>query len=107
MASLILLGLIFHGQAQPLLVVGKVVQSATHQVQLDWIQSSDPQITGNCIYRSIIGTPLRELACVSPPIIQYVDSTVLDGASYNYAVTAVDGVEESELSNMVILEIPK
>lgn len=77
-----------------------------YYVELNWIQSSTPGITGNCIYRAKAGAALKKLACVEPPIIKYKDTHVKDGQTYRYAVTAVEGEEESHYSNKIVVKIP-
>jgi len=89
-----------------LLALAIQATASKYYVELNWIQSRTPGITGNCIYRARRGAPLRKLACVEPPIIKYKDTRVKDGETYRYAVTAVEGEEESHYSNKIVVKIP-
>ena len=91
----------------PLLLVLAIQAGASnYYVELNWIQSASPGITGNCIYRAQAGAAFKKLACVEPPILKYKDTCVLDGETYSYAVTAVEGEEESAYSNAIVVKIP-
>jgi len=91
----------------PLLLAFAIqAEASNYYVELNWIQSRTPGITGTCIYRAKRGGALRKLACVEPPIIMYIDTRVKDGQIYRYAVTAVEGEEESDYSNQIVVRIP-
>jgi fibronectin type 3 domain-containing protein len=89
-----------------LLVLAIQAEASSYYVELNWIQSRSPGITGNCIYRAKAGATLKKLACVEPPIIKYKDARVKDGVTYRYAVTALEGEEESHYSNKIIVKVP-
>jgi len=89
-----------------LLVLVMQVEASNYYVELNWMQSRTPGITGNCIYRAKAGAHLKKLACVEPPVIKYKDTRVKDGQTYRYAVTAVEGEEESHYSNKITVKIP-
>jgi len=89
-----------------LLALAIQAEASNYYVELNWIQSPTPGITGNCIYRAKQGGALRKLACVEPPILKYTDTRVKDGETYSYAVTAVEGEEESAYSEAIIVKIP-
>ena len=89
-----------------LLALAIQAEAGNYYVELNWIQSPTPGITGNCVYRAKAGAVLKKLACVEPPILKYKDTRVKDGETYSYAVTAVEGEEESPYSDAITVKIP-
>jgi fibronectin type 3 domain-containing protein len=91
----------------PLLLAFAIQAGASgYDVELNWIQSGSPGITGNCIYRARGADELKRIACVEPPILKYKDTRVADGETYWYAVTAIEGEEESNYSNQITVTVP-
>jgi fibronectin type 3 domain-containing protein len=88
------------------LAIALDVAAGNYYVELNWIQSGSANITGNCIYRAHGEETLKRIACVEPPIIKYKDTLVKDGETYRYAITAVEGEEESHYSNKITVTIP-
>ena len=93
----------------------KIVRSPLNptqfSVQLSWTQSATPGVISNCVYRSIIsGGPYTQLQCSSNPAISYLDSTVVEGNTYDYVTTAIvpeNGVNvESPYSNEAQAVVP-
>jgi fibronectin type 3 domain-containing protein len=103
-AVILVILMVISGEAQ--LTVKGV--TGNYSVELNWIQSGDPQITGNCVYRGRGDKgELQKLACVEPPIVTFTDTHVHDGYTYRYAVTAVEGDQQSDYSNRIKVKIPE
>lgn len=87
--------------------------SQTHTVNLSWTQSTGngqgDTIIGNNVYRSqVSGGPYTEIFISAIPITTYPDSTVQNGQTYYYVVTAVDNLgAESNPSNETSAVIPQ
>jgi hypothetical protein len=75
-------------------------------VVLNWTQSTSPNISGNCTYRSAVsGGPYTQLACI-PAATTWQDASPLAGYDY-YVVTAVNNQSiESAYSNEAEVFIP-
>ena len=107
--------LTFTSSAQPSTTVetlsGSGAPAPTHTVNLSWNASTSPNISGYNIYRAVYSTSCGTYAKINPVLntrTLYSDSSVVDGASYCYATTAVNtSNEESAYSNIVSnLQIP-
>lgn len=77
-------------------------------VKLTWTQSTTPGVTANCVYRgSAAGTyALPALFCSTAPITSYLDTTVVRGTTYHYAVTAQINATEGGFSNDAVAPVP-
>jgi fibronectin type 3 domain-containing protein len=83
--------------------------AVAHSVDLSWTapsSSTDPAVGYN-IYRAISGGSFALLNSSPDSSTTYVDSTVVNGTTYNYYVESVDssGVE-SVASNEITVAIP-
>jgi fibronectin type 3 domain-containing protein len=68
--------------------------------KLTWLQSKSAPVSSNNVYRGdVSGGPYTEIFESTGPIIKYVDSTVVDGQTYCWVVTAVSNGVESPYSN--------
>jgi fibronectin type 3 domain-containing protein len=68
--------------------------------KLTWLQSRSAPVSSNNVYRGdISGGPYTEIFESTGPIIKYVDTTVVDGQTYCWVVTAVSNGVESPFSN--------
>lgn len=81
--------------------------SVQHSVTLSWNASTSSSITGYRVYRSTVsGSDFSPLTSAISAL-SYTDSTVADGTTYYYVVTAVDSAGvESPYSNQVTAVIP-
>lgn len=84
--------------------------AASYQVNLAWIApaSSPDPVAGYNIYRAASGTGAYQLLNSSPDVqVNYIDSTIKNGQSYDYEVKSVDasGVESAP-SNVTTSVIP-
>jgi len=81
--------------------------SAQHSVALNWSPSTSA-VTGYFVYRGTIsGGPYSKLFASADTAANYKDSSVSDGLTYYYVVTAVDSSSvESSYSNEVSATIP-
>lgn len=72
--------------------------AADHVVDLTWNSSTSSSIAGYNVYRSPDGSNWSKINVSLVASTLYDDSTVLNGATYFYAVTAVnlEGVESSK-----------
>lgn len=86
-------------------VTGKVSNSpnipGAHQVLLNWTQSTGSGITGNNIYRGTASGGETLLYSSTTPITTYTDTSITNGSTYYYKVTAVSAGGESGFSNEV------
>lgn len=81
------------------------VQAVQHSVSLNW-QPSTSVVVGYYVYRGPAADNLSKLTGTIDAT-SYTDSTVSDGQSYTYAVTAVDSSNiESAQSTPVTVTIP-
>jgi hypothetical protein len=80
---------------------------ANHSVSLTWTASTSTGITAYDVYRSTTsGGSYLKLGSTTAAVLTYTDSTVAQGATYFYVVTAVAGAQESVYSNQVSASIP-
>ena len=84
---------------------GLAASASTDGIGLVWDPNSEGDLAGYNVYRSAspgvstAGSPINASLLASPP---FLDSDVVDGATYYYVVTAVDaGANESGASNEV------
>jgi hypothetical protein len=88
---------------------GTGVAPQSHSVDLSWVGSPSAGVVGYYVYRSTTpGTGYAKLNASSvAPTTTYTDSSVQSGATYYYAVTAIDGSgNESVFSNEASATIP-
>jgi hypothetical protein len=85
-----------HVSTMPYQVV--IQPAAVHVVDLSWIASTSNDIAGYNVYRGPDGTTWSKINAALVAATLYDDSTVADGSTYFYAVTAVDtsGKESSK-----------
>jgi len=89
-------------------LTGTGVPPAQHSVNLSWNASTSQNITGYNIYRGVkSGGPYSKINPVLNASTFYTDTTVVDGQTYYYVVTAVNSSnQESEYSNQAQAVIP-
>jgi fibronectin type 3 domain-containing protein len=89
--------------APPAAPTGFVAQAGDSVVTLDWNDSAENDLAGYHVYRGPSGDgPYTRLTMTLAATSAYVDSTVSNGVTYFYVVTAVDaGGFESPASNVV------
>jgi hypothetical protein len=81
--------------------------SAQHLVSLTWNASTSNSITGYIVYRSTVSGSGFSPLTAAISALSYTDSTVANGTTYYYVVTAVDSAGvESLYSNQVTAAIP-
>jgi fibronectin type 3 domain-containing protein len=69
------------------------------RINLQWTQSSSPNVTQNKIYRSTTpGGPYTLIQTINAGT-SYLDRSVAGGTRYYYVVTAINGAGESPHSN--------
>jgi hypothetical protein len=87
---------------------GTGIQPATQpSVALSWTASSSTDVIGYYVYRGPSSSSLAKLNSSPVAPTEYVDSAVMSGQTYYYAVTAVNSSnEESTASNVVSARIP-
>jgi fibronectin type 3 domain-containing protein len=91
------------GPAAPTNLAGTAVSGS--EVDLSWIPSTSPTVTGYNIYRGPHGGTLAKISSAPPSPFQ--DTTVAAGTTYDYAATAVDTSNvESAKSNTVTVTTP-
>jgi fibronectin type 3 domain-containing protein len=74
--------------------------AAAQTAKLRWVQSQSNSVTSNNVYRGdVSGGPYSEIFESAAPIAKYIDSTVVDGQTYCWVVTAVSNGVESPYSN--------
>jgi hypothetical protein len=80
----------------------------THTVALSWAASATATVTGYNVYRSIVsGTGYARVNSAPLSALTYTDAAVLNGTTYYYVTTAVDGSGvESTYSNEASAVIP-
>jgi hypothetical protein len=85
-----------------------VVSARDYEVQLTWAASPSQNVTGYNVYRSVNGGTSFTKITPSPVVgLAYTDLTVIDGQSYDYAVTAVNASgNESVYSQDVQINVP-
>ena len=77
-----------------------------HYVSLEW-QPSTSVVVGYYVYRGATPDTLSKLTGMIDTATSYSDSSVVNGQTYVYAVTAVDSENvESALSTSVTVTIP-
>lgn len=76
-------------------------------MSLTWQPSPSVVVVGYYVYRGPAADSLSKLTGTIDPVTSYADSSVVDGQTYTYAVTAVDSENvESAQSNTVTVTIP-
>jgi hypothetical protein len=88
-------------------LTGSGAQPTSHSVSLSW-QASDTQVAGYNIYRKSLGAgDFVRLNTELIAALEFTDSVVGSGVSYEYAATSVDSTNhESEYSNIATAVIP-
>ncbi|MGH9445789.1 MAG: choice-of-anchor D domain-containing protein, partial [Terriglobia bacterium] len=79
-----------------------------HSVNLTWVASTSPNITGYDVYRGTVsGGPYAEISSSAAPGTTFTDATVQAGETYYYVTAAVNsqGVESSD-SNQAAAVVP-
>ncbi|NQV51856.1 MAG: T9SS type A sorting domain-containing protein [Flavobacteriales bacterium] len=79
----------------------------TFDVALTWTASSDPNLDGYYVYRSMNGGPWERLTASSITSVNYTDACVLDSGECAYQVTAVslvDGFSGSYFNESIAAE---
>lgn len=98
-----------NSSTSPLAVIvsGTGVASGAHSVRLSW-NASTSSVVGYKTYRATAsGGPYSPLNSSPNAAIQFTDSTVQDGQTYYYVVTAVDSNSvESVYSNQATATVP-
>jgi len=91
------------GDAPPGAPTGLVATAGNGQVTLDWADNTESDLSGYNVYRSTTqGSGYAKINSTVVSTSNYVDSTVTNGITYYYVVTAVDtGSNESTYSNQV------
>ena len=74
-----------------------------HSVTLHW--DASPNATSYNIYRRTETTEFAKIGSSQTPT--YVDSPVPSGAIFYYGVTTISAGQESKISNVVRIEVPK
>jgi hypothetical protein len=91
-------------------LTGTGTKAPVHTVNLSWKASTSTDIVGYNIYRSTFGTACGAYAKLNSALnhsTTYGDSSVVDGMTYCYVTTAVNGSnEESSYSAVVQAKIP-
>ena len=79
---------------------GSGVQPVSHTVALNWTRSTST-VNGYLVYAAqVSGGPYTKLTSSAVSLPSYTDSTVQNGKTYYYVVTAVDSTgTESSYSN--------
>jgi PKD repeat protein/endonuclease I len=86
----------------PLPPVGLVAVGGDGQVDLDWTDNTEPDLSGYNVQRSLDGSSFTQVNGALVVGSLYTDSSVSNGTTYWYAVTAVDtSSNESGQSAMV------
>jgi fibronectin type 3 domain-containing protein len=81
--------------------------TVAHSVHLNWAQSSSTDVLGYNVYRGTqSGGPYVRLNPALLANADYLDTAVLAGQTYYYAVTAVTAVMESGRSAEAVAVIP-
>jgi hypothetical protein len=82
--------------------------ATAHSVLLSWTASTSSGVVGHNIYRSTTaGGPYTKMNTSTVPATNYTDSTVQNGVTYYYVVTAVNSSSvESAYSNMAVAAVP-
>jgi hypothetical protein len=78
-------------------------------VRLAWIPGPEEDVALYAVYRAVGGGPFERIATTSRVNTVYVDRNVQPGATYRYAVTAIDSARrpnESPRSNEVTVTLP-
>lgn len=83
-----------------------------HSVDLSWTASTSPDVSGYNVYRAAYSGVCGSFSKINSalfPTTMYTDSDVTNGASYCYAVTAVNmSKQESGYSNILSnVQIPE
>ena len=77
-----------------------------HTVTLKWTASTSPGVTAYNVYRSTQnGSGYTKIGNTTTQLT-YVDTSVTNGITYYYVVTAIDAAGESGYSNQTIAVIP-
>ena len=75
----------------PAAPTGLVATPGDSQVSLDWNDNTESDLAGYNVYRSTTsGSGYTKINALLVPTSDYVDSTVVNGTTYYYVVTAVD-----------------
>jgi hypothetical protein len=86
------------------------IMAATHGVALTWLASASLDVTGYNVYKFVgacaPGVVFVKLASTTVGVVTYTDNSVVAGATYCYAVTAVSPGGESPNNGELQVEIP-
>jgi hypothetical protein len=95
------------GSPATITLSGSGVVPVPHTVSLSWTASTSV-VSGYNVYRSTTsGTGYTKLTASLVSVVSYTDSTVVNGTTYYYVTTAVDGSgNESTHSNEAVAVIP-
>jgi hypothetical protein len=88
----------------PLTPSGLSAQNDVHQIQLSWSANKEPDLKLYKLYRRTPGKSYDPLQAIEIPLTKtnYVDSNVVTGREYYYAISAIDSnLNESALSKDV------
>ena len=82
----------------------KIQSAADHVVSLDWQASSSQNVAGYNVYRSSDGAKWKKINGSLTASTLYSDSTVSNGSTYYYSVTAQDinGSESSKCPSVKV-----
>lgn len=79
------------GNTSPLLPAGLVARAGDGRVDLDWSDNSEADLAGYHVYRALVaGGPYTRLTVNALTVSAYTDTSLVNGATYYYVVTAVD-----------------
>ena len=81
--------------------VVKPALAGSHTVVVSWTQSTSSGVTGNNLYRGTASGAETLYQTFSTPTTTYTDTSVSNGTTYYYRVTAVSAGGESSYSNEV------
>jgi fibronectin type 3 domain-containing protein len=74
-----------------------------HSVNLHW--QASPKATSYNVYRRTEDGSFEKIGSSQTP--SYVDSPVPAGAIFYYGVTTIEGQKESQISDIIRVEVPK
>ncbi len=94
-----------------LLLLGSMAVASAHSVVLTWnpsaVDATHLAPTGYNVKRAAVsGGPYATVGSTAAPTTTYTDTTVVDGATYFYVVTAIVTGGESAPSNQTTCAVP-
>lgn len=81
-----------------------------HSATITYTQSTDAGVSANCLYRGTAAGQyiIPAVLCSNSAVTSLKDTTVVEGATYHYAVTAKVGGQESAFSaDLLVGPIPR